>query len=271
MKLGVSTYTFGWAVGVKGCEPSVPMDEVALLNFAEQNSISVVQIGDNLPLCRFDSDRLRSLAASARSKNIQLEVGARRLTSENVAQHLFIARTLDAKLLRFVIDDTDYHPEPDTIVSILREIAPQLGETILGIENHDRFPAQILRRIVEQADSPNIGVCLDTANSLGAGEGLEHVLDHLARHTVNLHIKDFWIERLPHMMGFTVSGRPAGDGMLEIEDLLDAVQRFKRCDTAILELWTPPEPQLARTIEKEARWAAQSLEYLKPLFRHRYE
>jgi hypothetical protein len=34
----------------------------------------------------------------------------------------------------------------------------------------------------------------------------------------------------------------------------------------VLELWTPPESDIQRTIAKEEAWAAQSLAYLKPLF-----
>ena len=120
--------------------------------------------------------------------------------------------------------------------------------------------------MIEAAGCERIGVCLDTANSLGAGEGLEAVLAELAPLTVNLHLKDFSIERVPHLMGFTVTGRPAGRGFLDVPVLLAQLASFNRCHTAILELWTPPEPELAGTMAKEETWAAQSLEFLRPLF-----
>jgi hypothetical protein len=88
----------------------------------------------------------------------------------------------------------------------------------------------------------------------------------LAPFTVNLHLKDFHIERVPHLMGFTVSGRPAGGGLLHIPRLLEQLRPYHRCRTAVLELWTPPEPRLADTLVKEATWATQSLNYLRPLF-----
>jgi hypothetical protein len=34
---------------------------------------------------------------------------------------------------------------------------------------------------------------------------------------------------------------------------------------AILELWTPPEPEIAATIAKEENWARQSIAYLRTL------
>ena len=266
MQLGLSSYTFGWAVGVRGHEPARPLDENGLLDKCQAHGVELLQIGDNLPLHAFEDGRLSRLAARAIRDGIQLEVGARGLTVERVAEYTVIARKLDAKLVRFVIDDTDYHPEPDVVVGILRDSSSLLEGLTLGIENHDRFSSATLRGMIERAANNRIGVCLDTANSLGAGEGIETVVATLTPLTVNLHIKDFHVERLPHLMGFTVSGRPAGQGFLDIPDLLQRLRAFRRCRTAILELWTPPEPDLEQTIAKESSWAIQSLEYLKTFF-----
>ena len=266
MKLGLSSYTYGWAVGVPGHEPSSPLDEHGLLDRTLEHGVKLLQIGDNLPLHTFDTARLDRLAKRAAGEGVKLEIGARRLTVERVAAYATIARRVDAALIRFVIDDTDFHPSPDEVTAVLCECAPLLDGLTLGIENHDRFPAAMLRAMIETAACDRIGVCLDTANSLGAGEGLEHVADILAPLTVNLHIKDFHIERLPHLMGFSVTGRSAGCGMVDVPALLAQLAPFQRCHTAILELWTPPEPELADTIAKEAAWTAQSLEFLRPLF-----
>jgi sugar phosphate isomerase/epimerase len=266
MKLGISSYTFPWAIGVKGHEPESPWTERELLDFAGARQIGVLQIGDNLPLESFDAARLEKLREAVERENIRLEVGARLLTAERVSAYASIAKILKARLIRFVIDDKDFHPEADEVIAVLREVGPLLGELKLGIENHDRFKASELRKIIETVGNNNIGVCLDTANSLGAGEGIETVASVLAPLTLNLHVKDFWIERVPHLMGFTVSGRPAGGGMLNVEALLNMLSPFDRCETATLELWPPAEANVQLTVEKEARWAEQSLKYLKPFF-----
>ena len=266
MKLGLSSYTFGWAVGVRGHEPAQPLDEHGLIDRCHSHGLKLLQIGDNLPLHTFETARLTRFAERAAQEGVQLEVGARRLTREHVVEYASIARRVGARLMRFVIDDADYHPKPANVTEILREAAPLLDGLTLGIENHDRFSASALLAMIEAADSDRIGVCLDTANSLGAGEGIEAVCAILAPLTVNLHIKDFSIERLPHLMGFTVTGRPAGAGLFDLGRLLSQIKQFNRCQTAVLELWTPPEVELDRTIAKEADWATQSLEYLKPFF-----
>jgi hypothetical protein len=54
--------------------------------------------------------------------------------------------------------------------------------------------------------------------------------------------------------------------MLDLPALLPRLAATGRCSTAILELWTPPEPELADTIRKEARWAGESMEYLRQFF-----
>jgi hypothetical protein len=101
---------------------------------------------------------------------------------------------------------------------------------------------------------------------MGAGEGLEQIVEILAPYTVNLHIKDFGIKRLPHLMGFQIDGRPAGKGMLNIPWLLEEISPHNKCRTAILEQWVVPESMLSKTIQKEETWAAESIQYLKPYF-----
>src|SRR4051794_20279021 len=104
MELGLSSYTFGWAVGVHGHHPPCPLDERGLLDKCHEHGIHLLQIGDNLPLHTFEESRLDALARSAAEQRVKLEIGARRLTVERATQYCAIARRLDAKLLRFVID-----------------------------------------------------------------------------------------------------------------------------------------------------------------------
>src|SRR5262245_29571134 len=266
IRLGLSSYTYSWAVGVRGNEPPNPLEEQGLLDKCRELSLRVLQIGDNLPLHTFEPARLEHLARRAQDEGVQLEIGARRLTARRVLEYADIARRVGAKLIRFVIDDTDYHPTPAEVSGVLREVNPHLHGLVLGIENHDRLTAATLRSMIEAVGSDRIRVCLDTANSLGAGEGIEAVADILGPLTVNLHLKDFTIERAPHLMGFSVSGRPAGEGVLDIPGLLRRLAGHGRCATAVLELWTPPVPGLEETLAQEADWARRSFEYHKPLF-----
>jgi sugar phosphate isomerase/epimerase len=166
-----------------------------------------------------------------------------------------------------VIDGPGFAPSVDEVVTIVTEALPRLREAgiKLAIENHDRLAAVEFREIVKRTDEDQVGICLDSVNSLGAGEAIREVTEVLAPYVLNLHIKDFTVRRVSHMMGFVVEGMPAGQGMLDIPWLLEQVRRHGRCQSAILELWTPPESTPDRTVATEARWAEESLRYLKPL------
>jgi sugar phosphate isomerase/epimerase len=157
--------------------------------------------------------------------------------------------------------------QPIHLIALLGNAARALAaaDVTLALENHDRFSAATLRRIIESAGSPHAGICLDTANSLGAGEGLAAVTETLAPLTVNLHVKDVRISRLPHMMGFVVEGRPLGQGQLPIAETIACVRQHGRCGSVILEAWTPPGTTMEETVTRERAAADISIERLKTL------
>lgn len=167
-----------------------------------------------------------------------------------------------------VVDGQDYHPGKEEIISVIKDYLPELKQRniILAIENHDRFTARTFADIIDHIGSEMVGICLDSVNSMGAGEGIETVVDILGPLTVNLHIKDFNVRRIYHMMGFTIEGKPAGQGMLPIELMLKKLEAYQRCESAILELWTPPEKSIDETVAKEEKWAAESIHYLSQMF-----
>jgi sugar phosphate isomerase/epimerase len=260
---GISSYTYTWAIGVPGQEPENPMTVFQLIEKAAEFGIHIVQIADNLPLDQFSETELLQIRNFAGNLKIQIEVGAKKMTPENLNRHIQIASLFESPMVRFVIDGPDFEPGTEEIKSIIKGAVPVLEEKkiILAIENHDRFKAAEFAEMVHQSGSAYVGICLDSVNSMGAGEGLETVIEKLARLTVNLHVKEFSVKRLFHKMGFIIKGCPLGEGMLPVPELLEKVS--DRCQSAILEQWTPPEETIEKTIEKEARWAEQSIVYLK--------
>lgn len=265
LQLGISTYTYGWAVGTPNDRSAQPLDEQRFLDQAIAFGIHLVQFGDNWPLHVLNPDQLTALRQRADHDGTRLEVGARGLTQAHLHRYIELTQSLNSRLLRFVIDAPGYEPSVDAVVGLLRETIPTLetAGVTLGLENHDRLLARDFAAIVERVGSPHVGICLDTANSLGAGEGLAEVVRTLAPYTVNLHLKDVGIRRLPHQQGFQIDGQIAGQGMLNVPGLVEQVAQYKRCQTAILEQWVPPEPDGAATLAKEAAWAEESIEYLK--------
>ncbi|MCF0040575.1 sugar phosphate isomerase/epimerase family protein [Dyadobacter fanqingshengii] len=275
MELGISSFTYGWNVGVAGSMPEKAMDETDLVRQTLDFGLACLQIGDNLPIHTFDEDRKNNFRSLIKQNGIRLEIGAKNLSPENLEQYIDLCAFFDSPLLRFVIDDDDYQPNTYNIIALIKDILPELVEKniVLGIENHDRFEAQQLAYIMNAVGHRNVGICLDCVNSIGAGEGLAYVASILAPYTVNLHIKDFKISRLPHKMGFTVQGEICGKGMTDLPWLLETVKRGGSCKSAVLEQWVPPEVPLgvppgdniAETCRKEREWAEQGVAYIKSL------
>ena len=260
---GVGSYAFGWAIR----QGQPPFDEHALLAFARRHGLRVVQVADNLPIETWPDERVERFLAAARAAGIAIELGARGLTDAHLQRFLELCRRCGARLLRFVADAPGYEPSAGRLTALIRNAQTALaaaGES-LALENHDRFPAARLRRILEGAGAANAGICLDTANSFGAGEGLTAVAEVLGPLTVNLHVKDVTIRRLPHQMGFVIEGCPLGDGQLPIAETIDRISGFGRCASAVLEAWTPPGRTGPETIARELASAATSIGRLKAL------
>lgn len=243
------------------------MQPADLLQYARQQGVRNVQFGDNLPLHQLAGGEKAELKAVSQALRVCIDVGTRRLTKEQVLLYFPIALCFHSSFIRVVIDDAGYRPDEKTVTEEIERLLPHLqkNNVMLAIENHDRFPAKTLERIIRNTDQNLVGICLDTANSLGAGEGIGEVVSVLAPYTVNLHVKDIGIKRLPHKMGFTVEGCAAGDGMLHIPQIIDEVKKYNRCRTATLEVWSSPESTLEKTIAKEKQWVEKSIAYLKTI------
>lgn len=266
MRLGISSYSYVWSVGVPGYpQPEQPMTPWQLLQEAHRLEVRVVQIADNLPLNGFSPAELERLLAEARRLHIDLELGTCGASPEHLRHCLHLAVQLHSPLLRVVLDTDEHHPTADEALEALRCVAPDFERAgvCLAVENHDRFPASMLNWMMSELNSPAVGICLDTANSLGCGEGLDTLMRVLGRWVVNLHIKDFHVERLPHKKGFVVEGRPAGQGLLDIPQLLADLQAAGRDVSAIVELWPPLESTLEATLSKERLWVQESVHYLR--------
>lgn len=267
MQLGISSYTYTWAVGVPGSIPEKPLTAYGLIDKAALAGISLVQIADNMPLEKLTKGDLLDLKQHASEKGVSIEMGGRGLTPQHTMKCLEAAEVLGSPILRMVIDGEGFEPDLQTIISIITDFVPELKSRNikLAIENHDRFKAREFEKIINNAGSEMVGICLDSVNSMGAGEGFETVSEILAPYTINLHVKDFVIHRVSHKMGFVIEGRPAGKGMLNIPGLFRNIDQYSRCRSAILELWTPPEKSIEETIIKEEKWALESVQFLKTL------
>lgn len=265
MLIGLSSYTYPWAVGVPGYLPGAPLTVHDLLQKAVELGARAVQLGDNLPVHQLAAGDWERLKADAATQQMQLEVGARRLTADHLSTYLRLAAEAQSPFLRFVIDDAEYRPDLQRVIAIVREALPQLREQrlVLALENHDRFTARQLATIIEETDPLWVGICLDTTNSFGAAEDLQTLAATLGPYVVNLHAKAFVVNRAAHKMGFTIEGARPGTGPLNLPALLDTLRPYGRCQTVTLEQWPPLLGTLADTLAQEAAWAEAGVTWIK--------
>lgn len=230
MRLGLGSYVYAWAIGIAGFPPTTLMDALGRLRRASGLRLRVVQFADNLPLHRLDAGKV-----------------------ERLRRYLQLAQYFDSPILHVVVDSADHRPAPNEIVATLRPLMPESdrANVTLAIENHDRFKERTLVRTLKQIDNVRVGICLDTVNPLGAGEGAEVVVETLAPYVVNLHVKDFTIQRHCHMLDFEVLSTPAGQRILDLAWLLERLKAFGRDPNAILRHGRHPM-QVSR--RRSAKW-----------------
>ena len=88
MKLGVSSFTFPWAIGGIEDEHPVAMSAFELLERADRLKADVLQIADNLPIGGLSDDELLQLKSQTDAYGIAIEIGTRGIKSENISNFL---------------------------------------------------------------------------------------------------------------------------------------------------------------------------------------
>jgi sugar phosphate isomerase/epimerase len=267
-RIGIGSWTYPWAAGTVGnCRPENPMSASGLVRQAAELGVKVVQIVDNLPLDELTITELKDLRKLSQDYEIELQVGTRGVDSSHLLKYLEIALQLGARLIRTMERSQGL---PADISAIEKNISLVLPEFIqagvsIALENYEAYSTGDLARLINTVKNPNLGVCLDVVNSLGALESTDQILDNLAAVTINLHLKDFTIQRLDHLMGFAFLGRPVGQGRLPLEQIFKRLAQFHRRPDVIIELWTPFSKTLEETLTLERAWATESLHHLSTL------
>jgi sugar phosphate isomerase/epimerase len=270
MKIGISTWTLPWATGVNGYpRPSTPLDAIGLMSVAEENGVSVVQLADNLQIDKLNESDLDQIAAHADSTGLVLQVGMRTADLQDLQRHIGIAARLGANVVRTVLGGKKCGRDEllETQAS-LRQLLPDLErhEISLALENNEAFRASEFAEIVGAIESPFVGICLDTANSLGIPETLETVVDALASQTIMLHAKDYDIQRIDTRMGFSVEGRALGDGCVDFEYVVSRLREHAADGCAcIIEHWPPFDGDITSSIKREKEWLTRSLIFARSL------
>jgi 3-oxoisoapionate decarboxylase len=267
-KLGIASWSLPWAIGVQGYpSPQRPLGCIGLLEKAAEAKVSVVQIADNLPLHELPDQELDQLREAATGRGLVLEAGTRSLDPEHLARYIAISHRIGARILRTVLSGSLFGPkELAAAEAAILKVLPVLERqgVTLALENNEAFSSLEFAGIITRIASPHVGICLDTANSLGRPETLQTVVEHLAEHAVVLHAKDYDIRRIDTRMGFSVVGTAAGDGRVDFNWVLAELRRRGRSGISIIvEHWPPFAGTIEESIRIEEEWLSRSVRFLR--------
>lgn len=263
MVLGLGSYTFRWSIGHKGLVPPQPMVAADLLDVAKGLNLGVVQYADNCPLHVLTPAELTSLKAKADEFGIALELGTQSFNAQEVEDYITIGRTLNAKILRVALDGPDAKKPIADLAAEFNALLPKAKDAGLriAIENHFNYPSPRLVQLLSAIDDDGVGVCLDVANSICAGEWPMETVKTLAAHTINLHLKDYVIVPDHYGVGFVIHGCPLGQGRSDCQAVIDAMPTKDM--SVIMEHWLPRSDDMADARDQEHDWLAQSVRYAR--------
>lgn len=269
MKLGINSYTFKWSLGVEGYgKPARQFDLYDLLDETRKHNLSLLQICDNYPLHQVSRAMRIDFAKAAADAGVTLEVGTRNSDSDNLKQYLGIAGEMGAKLVRTMpVFGGNRYVDVAHAIREIRSVVPLCEEhgICIAIENYEAASADELAEIVDGAGSRYIGVCLDTANSLGRLEPPEKTVGKLAKYAKCVHLKDFTITRAGHRSGFVVEGCPMGSGLLDLKSVFREMESCWEKPSAIIEHWVPYTGSVETAVQLEKKWLPESLRHINAL------
>jgi len=260
--IGLSTYAYFWQHSALAPEKLTLAD---MLQLTHDEGVELFQICDYAPILGYSAAELRDLRSLADDLGIALELGTRGVLPDHLASYLGLAETLGATLVRSMINTAEHQPPLAEAEALLRSALPayeNAGVTV-ALETYEQVRSRDLVSLVEAVASPNLGICLDPANSVAALENPRDVIDRCAPHVKNIHVKDFAFTRRGGWVGFTLEGVPLGTGLLDFDYLLETVKPTERGINLIIEHWLPLGETIEDTIALENQWNESNLQYLR--------
>lgn len=267
-QFGISSWSYPWAVGVaSGPQPKKPLTALGLLVKAKELDVKRVQIADNLPLEKLSDSEIKILNAYSKHEGIQVEVGTKGIEPDHMLHFLDLAVTFNSPVVRTLPAIFGKRiPIKDVEKQLCQVLdAYEKAGVVIVLENQEAFTSAEYADMMARVNHPNLRICLDLSNALGAMEGPLYAMQLMGPYCGNLHFKDIVIIRSKTLMGFSVEGRPSGQGNLPIHWILNQIQSFNLYPSVIFELWPPLQETLNETIKLENDWVKQSVKFMRTL------
>ena len=261
-RIGLSSYAFFWQLSDQVSEPLTIHDT---LRKSADLGVDLFQICDYAPLEDMNDDDLAAIRATADELGITLELGTKGIRPEHLRKFLHIAGILGSDLLRTMFNVPGHSPDTDEAAGVFAEVLPEFeaAGVRIAIETYEQVPTERILDVIRIVNSPYLGICSDPANTVAALEMPREVIDAVEPYVLNMHIKDFAFSRKQGWVGFTYSGAPLGEGLLDYDYMVRKIRPKERNINQIVEHWLPWQDSEAETIRLENQWTQQSLDFLR--------
>jgi 3-oxoisoapionate decarboxylase len=117
-----------------------------------------------------------------------------------------------------------FHEKGKQALALARPVVEK-HEIRMAVENHKDLRAPELLDLVRKLDSPFVGVCVDTGNSVALLETPQETAELLAPHAFSTHIKDMGVEE--YADGFLLAEVPLGTGFLELAKVVGTLRKAR--------------------------------------------
>ena len=169
MTIGISTYAMFWQWHATAEQP---LSLAEMISKTAGWEVRLFQICDYPLIESYDDAQLAALRAHAKGLDVALELGTRGVSPEHLGRYLELAQALDVTLVRSMINTADHRPSATEAVELLGAALPayQAAGVTVALETYEQVPVDTLINIVQQVDSPALGICLDPGNCVAALE-----------------------------------------------------------------------------------------------------
>jgi sugar phosphate isomerase/epimerase len=265
-KVGISSFALRYAIAAS----TNPLGPLGLLETAAELGAEVVQICDNLPLAPLSDPELDALARRAADLGLELEVGTRGSSPQQLDRYFEVTQRLGARILRVVLSDAEEGRTLDEERAVLRALLPRLADAgiTLALENRFRLTPDQMADLIRslgalRCGTSVVGACLDPLNSVSQLIGPQEAIRALAPLAVTAHVKSGTMGREGAI--WVLRGCPVGEGLLDVEALVAAIRANGRTPppNLLVEGWMEPLETEAATLAQEAAWTRRGIAYLK--------
>lgn len=260
--IGLSTYAYLWRWSELNPQPLSLQNMI--LDVAELGA-DVFQICDYPLVETLSSAELTELRSTAEAHGVILELGTRGIRPQHLRHYAQIAEDIGATFIRSMIQpaDTPVTDCADLLAGVAEDFS-QRGLT-LGLETYEQISSTALVNVVEQVNHSAVGIVLDPGNCVANLELPQDVVVRTAPWVNNLHVKDFAFSRQPGWVGFSFSGAPLGEGLLDYPAMMSALGTRSEGLHQIVEHWLPRRDSPEETLRDEHQWTQHAMDYLRSM------